>query len=47
MTYPESIIYEIKDNKIKKVNAEETDHFQITKSFLNNKEKFLNILLDE
>ena len=47
MTYPESIIYEIKDNRIKNVNVEETDHFQITKSFLNNKEKFLNILLDE
>lgn len=47
MTYPDSTIYEIKDDKIKEVNVEETDHFQITKSFLNNKEKFLNILLDD
>lgn len=47
MAYPNSIIYEIKDNKIKKVNVEETDHFQITKSFLSNKEKFLRILLND
>ena len=47
MAYPDSKIYEIKDDKIKEVNVEETDHFQITKSFLNNKEKFLNILLDD
>lgn len=47
MTYPDSTIYEIKDNKIREVNVEETDHFQITKSFLNNKEKFLNILLND
>lgn len=47
MAYPDSIIYEIKDNKIKKVNVEETDHFQITKSFLSNKEKFLRILLND
>lgn len=47
MTYPDSIIYEIKNDKIKEVNVEETDHFQITKSFLNNKEKFLDILLND
>lgn len=47
MSYPDSTIYEIKDDKIKEVNVEETDHFQITKSFLNNKEKFLNILLED
>lgn len=46
MSYPNSIIYEIKDNVIKEVKLEETDHFQITKAFLNNKEKFLNILLE-
>lgn len=47
MTYPDSIIYEIKNDKIKEVNVEETDNFQITKSFLSNKEKFLEILLND
>lgn len=47
MSYPHAIIYEIKDNMIKEVKLEETEHFQITKAFLNNKEKFLNILLEE
>lgn len=47
MTYPNSIIYEIKENTIKEVDVEDTDHFQITKSFLNNKERFLNILLND
>lgn len=47
MSYPDSIIYEIKDNTIKEVKLEETDNFQITKAFLNNKEKFLNILLEQ
>lgn len=47
MTYPDSIIYEIKNDKIKEVDVEETDHFQITKSFFNNKEKFLDILLND
>lgn len=46
MAYPDSVIYEIKDNRINQVKYEETEHYQITHAFLNNKEKFLDILID-
>lgn len=46
MSYPYSIIYEIKNGELKKVKLEDTEHYQVTKSFLNNKEKFLDILLN-
>ena len=45
MGYPESTIYEIKD-KIEVVRYEETENYQITKSFINNREKMINILID-
>lgn len=45
MAYPRATIYEIKDEKINQVSYEQTDHYQITKSFLNNKDKFLEILM--
>ena len=46
MAYPDAVIYEIKDDRINEVEYEETEHYQITHSFLNNKEKFLEILMD-
>lgn len=46
MAYPNSVIYEIKD-KIKKVNYEETEHYQVMKNFINNKKKILDILINE
>lgn len=46
MAYPDAIIYEIKDNKINQSKYEDTEHYQITHAFLNNKEKFLEILID-
>jgi predicted ATPase len=46
MAYPDAVIYEIKDDKINQVEYEETEHYQITHAFLNNKEKFLDILID-
>lgn len=46
MAYPDSIIYEIK-NGINRVRYEETEHYLITKSFLNNTEGMLDILLRE
>lgn len=46
MAYPDAVIYEIKDDRINQVEYEETEHYQITYSFLNNKEKFLDILMD-
>lgn len=44
MAYPDSYIYEITDS-IKRVRYEETEHFQIMKAFINNKEKMLNELM--
>jgi len=45
MAYPEAIIYEIKD-KIEVVRYEETENYQIMKSFINNRKKMLSILID-
>lgn len=45
MSYPNSIIYEIKEG-FKLVKYEETEHYQVMKSFMNNKQKMLDILLD-
>lgn len=45
MAYPRAIIYEIKDDCINEVIYENTEHYQITQSFLNNKNKFLDILM--
>ena len=46
MAYPDAVIYEIKD-KIRKVEYEETEHYQVTKSFINNTNKLLDILMDK
>lgn len=45
MAYPDSIIYEIKEN-IEMVSYEETEHYQIMKSFMNNRDKMIEILID-
>ncbi|MCB2359102.1 AAA family ATPase [Clostridium estertheticum] len=45
MAYPESTIYEIKD-KMEVVRYEETENYQITKNFINNRDKMLRILTD-
>jgi predicted ATPase len=44
MAYPDAIIYEINDG-FKIVRYEETEHYQVTKSFINNTQKMLDILL--
>ncbi|HOJ10653.1 MAG TPA: AAA family ATPase [Clostridiales bacterium] len=44
MAYPNSIIYEIKDN-YKIVKYEETEHYQITRAFINNTQKMLDVLI--
>ena len=41
MAYPKANIYEISDISMKKTPLEETDHYSITKSFLNNPNAFL------
>jgi predicted ATPase len=45
MAYPDSTIYEIKD-EFKSVNYVETDHYQVTRTFLNNTQKMLKILME-
>lgn len=44
MAYPDSYIYEIGDG-IERVRYEETEHYQIMKAFINNKEKMLKELI--
>ncbi len=44
MAYPDSVIYEIKDN-IKEVPYKDTEHYQVMKTFVNNTEKILDILM--
>ena len=45
MAYPDSTIYEVKD-KFKVVKYEETKHYQVMKTFLNDTQKMLNILME-
>lgn len=46
MTFPNAQILEFSQNGIKSVKYQDTEHFQITKSFLENPEKMLHYLLD-
>jgi predicted ATPase len=45
MAYPYSWIYQIKEG-FEQVNYEDTEHYQVMHSFLNNTQKMLNILLE-
>lgn len=45
MAYPHALIYEIKED-FQIVPYVETEHYQIMRSFLNNREKMLDILLE-
>lgn len=44
MAYPDADIYRI-DEGFRKVKFEETEHYQVTRDFMNNREKMLDILL--
>jgi len=46
MSYPNSIIYQLGENGVKTVNYEDTEHYRITRDFLNNYKRSLDILLD-
>lgn len=46
MAYPDSTIYEVRDG-FKRVEYEETEHYQVTRSFLNNTQKMLDILMGD
>lgn len=47
MAYPEAWIYQLGKDDIVRVNYEETEHYQITRDFLNNYGRMLDILLAE
>ena len=47
MTYPGAEILEFSEGGIAKVNYQDTEHFQITKGFLNNPEQMLGYLLND
>lgn len=46
MGYPNSVILNFNDSKIEEVEYEMTDHYQITKYFLQHREKVLSDILD-
>jgi predicted ATPase len=47
LAYPNAWIYQFSTDGIARVKYEETDHFQITRDFLNRHERMVEILLRE
>ena len=47
MAFPNAEIYELSEVGIRNVDYFETEHFMITKSFLNNPQKFLKEMFRE
>lgn len=47
LSYPDCYIYEFSDEGIKRVEYEETDAYQLTKDFVNNRERMLKLLLED
>ncbi|WP_048065023.1 AAA family ATPase [Methanosarcina acetivorans] len=45
MAYPQAVIYQIKEG-FEQIGYKETEHYQVTQSFLNNTQKMLSILLE-
>jgi predicted ATPase len=45
LAYPDAHIYQINDG-VEKVKYQDTEHYQITRNFLNNTQKMLDILMD-
>ena len=46
LSYPNALIYKLEDTGIKKIEYKETEHYQVTRDFLNRPEKMLKILLN-
>ncbi len=47
MAFPNAQILEFSENGIKQVDYKDTEHYQVTKNFLNNPEKMLRYLLED
>lgn len=45
MAYPDALIYQIREG-FEEVSLEQTEHFQIMRAFLNNRQKMLDILFE-
>ena len=45
--YPDAWIYQATASGLERVDYEDTDHFQVTRNFLNRRETFLQILLGD
>lgn len=46
MAYPDALIYQLGPDGIERVAYEDTEHFQITRDFLANRERYLKHLLE-
>lgn len=47
LAYPDAIIYEMSEAGMKRLEYKETEHYQVTRDFLNRPEKMLGLLFDE
>jgi predicted ATPase len=45
MSYPDAWIYHLDKDAIRRVEYEDTEHYQVTRDFLNNHEMMLNVLI--
>jgi predicted ATPase len=43
--YPDALIYQASPHGLERIDYEDTDHFQVTRNFLNRREAFLDVLL--
>jgi predicted ATPase len=46
MSYPDAYIYKV-DEGFRKVEYRETEHYQVTRTFLNDTDRMLNILMSD
>ncbi|MGB3226034.1 MAG: AAA family ATPase, partial [Desulforhopalus sp.] len=47
LSYPNAQIYQLEESGLKCIEYEETEHYRITRDFLNRPEKMLKILLED
>ena len=45
--YPNAWIYQVSDRGLDRIEYEDTDHFEVTRNFLNRREAMLKILLED
>jgi predicted ATPase len=46
LAYPNATIYQLDESGIKKVKYEDTEHYMVTKYFLNNHDEIMKVILD-